>query len=217
MTSRRDQPAAPVSVPAPGPEEALRAAVAYYDAHAGEFQAQTADLDLEHVFARFLPHLPPGGAILEAGCGAGRDARRLAARGYRVEAFDASPAMVRLARAHAGVPVRVLDFTAMDYPPRFHGVFANASLLHLPPAALPGALEAVARALVPGGVLYAGLKHGSGHWTRQGLPFWAHDEAALAALLAPPGPLRLVETWTTPDLRPGRENQTWLHCIAKKP
>lgn len=203
--------------PEPTPAEALRAAVAYYDAHAEAFHAQTADLDLEHVYARFLPLVPPGGAILDAGCGAGRDARRLAARGYRVEAFDASPAMVRLARAHAGVPVRVLDFASMDYPPRFHGVLANASLLHLPPTALPGALAGVARALRPGGVLCAGLKRGSGHWLRQGLPFWAHDEAALAALLAPPCPLRLLETWTSPDLRPGRAGEVWLHCLARKP
>lgn len=203
--------------PGPTPAQALDACVAYYEAHAEQFQAETTDLDLEHVFARFLPHIPPGGAILEAGCGAGRDARHMALRGYRVEAFDASPAMVRLARAHAGVPVRLLDFAAMDYPPRFHGVYANASLLHLPPAALPGVFQAVARALVPGGVLYAGLKLGRGHWLRRGvLPFWGHDEASLAALLAPPCPLRPVETWTTPDLRPGREGQAWLHCIARK-
>lgn len=198
----------------PPQPDILRASVAYYDAHAERFRDETAELDLEHAFARFLPRIPPGGAILDAGCGAGRDAHRLAARGYAVEAFDPSPAMVRLARAHAGVPVRCTSFEAMDYAPRFHGVFANASLLHLRPDAWPAALAAVAAALVPGGVLYAGLKHGDGEWFKDGLYFRAWDETALARVFAPPCPLRLDATWTTPDLRPGRGDERWLHLLA---
>lgn len=62
----------------------------------------TERLLLDAVVAR----VPPGGRILDVGCGAGRTARWLAARGYAVDAIDASPAMVTVARAQ-GVPARV--------------------------------------------------------------------------------------------------------------
>ncbi len=220
MPSRPDTGAAPAQAPAdashPAPEAALRDAVAYYEANAERFDAQTADLDLDHALRRFLPLLPPGGAVLDAGCGPGRDLARLAALGYGAEGFDPSPRMAALARERAGVPVRVLDFASMDYPPRFDGVFANASLLHVPPAGLDRAMRGIAAALAPGGALYLGLKHGSGSWLRDGLYFRAMDEAALRALFAGPYGLTLHEVWTTPDLRPGRGAERWLHCTARK-
>jgi ubiquinone/menaquinone biosynthesis C-methylase UbiE len=63
---------------------------------------QTAGLDLEPLYQRFLRHVRPGGRILDAGCGPGRDALAFADRGYEVVAFDASEAMVRLARERVG-------------------------------------------------------------------------------------------------------------------
>jgi 2-polyprenyl-3-methyl-5-hydroxy-6-metoxy-1,4-benzoquinol methylase len=76
--------------------------VGYYDRCAADFAAQTADLDLEPVYLRFLRYMPPGGRILDAGCGAGRDALAFAERGYEVVAFDASEAMVTLASERVG-------------------------------------------------------------------------------------------------------------------
>jgi CheY-like chemotaxis protein len=203
--------------PEPTPAEALRAAVAYYDAHAEAFHAQTADLDLEHVYASLPPLVPPGGAILDAGCGAGATpaAWPRAATAWRPSTPPRPWSAWR--GPHAGVARARADFAAMDYPPRSTACWPTPRCCNLPPAALPGALAGVARALLPGGVLCAGLKRGAATWLRQGLPFWAHDEAALAALLAPPCPLRLLETWTSPDLRPGRAGEVWLHCLARKP
>jgi cyclopropane fatty-acyl-phospholipid synthase-like methyltransferase len=43
----------------------------YYDRHAEAFAAQTAGLDLEPLYQRLLRHVPPGGRILDAGCGRG--------------------------------------------------------------------------------------------------------------------------------------------------
>lgn len=200
----------------PAPRAVLEDAVAYYEARAERFMEQTADIDLGHAFARFLPLLPPGGAVLDAGCGPGRDLARLAALGYRAEGFDPSGRMAALARAAAGVPVRVLDFASMDYPPRFHGVFANASLLHVPPAGADLALANMAAALVPGGALFLGLKHGTGHWLRDGLYFRAMDEAALEKLFARHPALRPLDVWTVPDSRPGRGAERWLYCTARK-
>jgi SAM-dependent methyltransferase len=56
--------------------------IAYYDSHAEEFAAQAANLDMYHLYDRFLRHVRPGGRILDAGCGVGRDTLAFAERGY---------------------------------------------------------------------------------------------------------------------------------------
>ena len=76
--------------------------IGYYDRHAAEFAGQTANLDLEPLYQRFLRRVRPGGRILDAGCGVGRDALAFAKRGYEMIACDASEAMVQLARERVG-------------------------------------------------------------------------------------------------------------------
>jgi SAM-dependent methyltransferase len=176
----------------------------YYDEHARRYVEDTVDVDLGPLYGRFLAHVPPGGALLDAGCGSGRDARRFRAAGYRVEAFDASPAMAALAAEHCGLPVAVRRFQDVDWQGRFDGVWACASLLHVPRVELPDVLRRLARALKPGGVLYASFKHGRGEREHAGRRFTDLDEAGLDALLrAVPG-LALVERWVSRDVRPGR-------------
>ena len=63
----------------------------YYRQQAQAYAQATQGVDMAALYARFTPHLPTGGRVLDAGCGAGRDARAFAAMGYQVAAFDASP------------------------------------------------------------------------------------------------------------------------------
>lgn len=65
--------------------------LAYYDRHAVTFFGLTANVDMTALHERFLSHIPPGGYVLDAGCGSGRDAKAFLVSGYRVAAFDASP------------------------------------------------------------------------------------------------------------------------------
>lgn len=62
------------------------ATAAYYRDNALAFVGDTLTVDMTPLYARFLPHLPPGGAILDAGCGSGRDAQAFLDRGYAVTA-----------------------------------------------------------------------------------------------------------------------------------
>ena len=64
--------------------------VSYYNRRAADFAAQTADLDLGPLYHKFLGHVRPGGRILDAGCGVGRDTLAFVCRGYDVVAFDAA-------------------------------------------------------------------------------------------------------------------------------
>src|SRR4051812_18011344 len=102
-----------------------------YDRRAALFAAQTAELDMRALYERFLKHVQPGGRILDAGCGIGRDAVAFAQRRFSVTAIDASAAMVRTAMASAGpqVTVKQMRFEDIDWHDEFDGIWACASLL----------------------------------------------------------------------------------------
>lgn len=186
---------------------------AYYTRNARAFVTETLMVDMAPIYARFLPRLPAGGAILDAGCGSGRDARAFLDDGFRVIAFDASAPMAALAAEHLGQPVQVLRFQDLDWHQAFDGIWACASLLHVPAVELPETLQRLARALRPGGVLYASFKYGCGERYYHGRRFTDLDEAGLAALLTQVEGLTELETWTTGDRRPGRQSERWLNTI----
>ena len=168
-------------------------------------------------YGAFLPLVPEGGRILDAGCGSGRDSGRFLRAGYVVEAFDASDRMARCARERTGLAVRVLEFSGMDWDGAFDGVFANASLLHVAPGEMGVALGRIAAALRPGGVLFASLKHGQGGYVKDGvLPVWRYDEEAMGAFVDGCPALEVVRMYTVPDSRPGRRSERWLHCLARR-
>ncbi len=189
--------------------------VSYYDRNASNFFADTAHADLSATYARFLAHVPSGGAILEAGCGAGRDALAFKRAGYAVTAFDGSAKMAELARAHCGLAVLHKRFDEVDWTETFDGIWACASLLHVPRAALDDALARLARALKPGGVFYASFKYGDGERFIHERHFTDMTETTIADAIAAVG-LAVLDVWITDDVRPGREGERWVNAIAMK-
>jgi SAM-dependent methyltransferase len=133
--------------------------IAFYQARAPHYvlkfgQAHSWQLD------PFLDVLPPGGRVLELGCGGGQDAARIAARGFAIDATDATPAMVAKANERWNVGARVMAFGELEAEAEYDGVWAHASLLHVPRAALPDVLARIHRALVPRGFHFASYKLG---------------------------------------------------------
>jgi SAM-dependent methyltransferase len=189
--------------------------VTHYDRNADAFAAQTADLDLTPLYDRFLRRVPPRGQILDAGCGVGRDALAFTRRGHGVVAFDASPEMVRLARARVGhrAVVRLLRFEEVAWREAFDAVWACASLLHVPPAAFPGVARRLADALRPGGAWYMSFKLGAGERVAGGRIFVDHTAETLRGALRDV-PVDFCEAWLSTDVRPGRGSELWLNAIA---
>jgi SAM-dependent methyltransferase len=192
------------------------ATLAYYEAHAADFARETLAVDMGALYAPFLARVPAGGAILDAGCGAGRDARAFAELGYRVTAFDASPALVAQARALTGLAVECRRFYAVGWVGCFDGVWACASLLHVRAVALPAVLGRLMAALVPGGVCYVSFKYGEGERTHGGRHFTDLDEAGLAAVVAALAGVGLERVWVSGDRRPGRESERWLNALLRR-
>jgi SAM-dependent methyltransferase len=83
------------------------------------------------LYIAFLREIPEGGAILDAGCGSGRDSLAFLRRGYRVVLIDASREMVAAATKHTGQQALFLRFDEIDFTDEFDGIWAYGSLLHV--------------------------------------------------------------------------------------
>ncbi|MDA9506049.1 SAM-dependent methyltransferase [Bradyrhizobium sp. CCBAU 11386] len=126
------------------------------EAYAGWAKAPSARL------GGFLALLPPAGAILELGCGAGNHSAVMLAEGFSVRATDGSPEMAEIASQRLGHPVEAMRFDELDAHDAYDGVWASACLLHVPRNELAGILARIHRALRPSGVFYASYKMGEG-------------------------------------------------------
>jgi ubiquinone/menaquinone biosynthesis C-methylase UbiE len=104
-------------------------------------------------------NLAPGSLVLEVGCGAGFMAVDLAQRGFRVQAFDSSEAMIEQARWHAEesltndlLTLKVRDVYSMDFDDEsFDLVIAIGVIPWL--EQLEPAIGEMARVLKPGGYI----------------------------------------------------------------
>jgi SAM-dependent methyltransferase len=195
--------------------DAIQRTLRYYDSHAEEFIERTAPLSMEHLYEPFLALVPLGGRILDAGCGSGRDAAEFVRRGYDVVAFDGSAEMARLASERTRLTIRHLRFDQIDWRDEFDGVWACASLLHLPSPQLQTALRRIVGGLRRGGVLYVSLKEGSFEGMREERWFTDSTAAGLRRLLADTEALDPIGLWETVETRPSIMI-TWVNALARR-
>jgi len=109
----------------------------------------------------FLAALPEQAGILELGCGGGQDCAYMLSKGFDVTPTDGSAALARQAEKLVGRPVKVMRFEDLSASEEFGGIWAEASLLHVPRADLPGILTLIRNALKPDGVFHASFKAGT--------------------------------------------------------
>ncbi|MDP6969291.1 MAG: class I SAM-dependent methyltransferase [Gammaproteobacteria bacterium] len=118
--------------------------------------------DIDEALQRFANQLIPPAVVLDLGCGHGANAAYLRDLGHQVQAWDASTSMQQVAKQRFNVDVQLKTFDQLEGEQQYHGICANYSLLHVPPDQLPGYLAAIAKALMPGGLLHLGMKLGTG-------------------------------------------------------
>lgn len=188
----------------------------YYDDHAVEFVADTLAVDMTELYAPFLENVPVGGRILDAGCGSGRDTQAFLAMGYTMVAMDASAQMVEAARALTGQPVLQMRFQEIEWADEFDGIWACASLLHVPRAEMDDVWRRLIKAVKPGGVGFMSFKQGRGEGVRNGRFFNDYDEEELRALIEAREQLALLRLWATLDVRKGREREMWTNAVVRR-
>ena len=187
----------------------------FYNTNASNFYESTVDVDMGELYIKFTKHLPGNASVLDAGCGSGRDSKAFQAMGFHVTAFDASEEMVKRASQLTGLEVQCKRFDQFQAARNFNGIWACASLLHVPLADLPGVLKKFERMLVVGGVWYMSFKYGSCEREKDGRHFTDLDEKGLEELLRPLNSIQIESMWSTDDVRPGR-NEKWLNVIIRK-
>ncbi|MET8833261.1 class I SAM-dependent methyltransferase [Micromonospora sp. NPDC004540] len=172
--------------------------------------AEGADLAGE---ARLLDALvPPGARILDAGCGTGRVAAALAARGHTVVGADADPALIDAARAdHPGPRFLVADLAELDLagqgePEPFDAaVVAGNVMVFVAPGTERAVLTRIAAHVRPDGRVVVGFG------TDRGYPVTELDADAVAA------GLRLEHRFATWDLRPWHDDAEFAVTVFRKP
>jgi SAM-dependent methyltransferase len=138
--------------------------IVHYDRSAAEYWEGTRDHDVSQNYAALLDAIEgdPPYSILDLGCGPGRDLYYFRSLGHDVVGLDGSKEFVAIARSYAGGDVLHQDFLAMALPEsRFDGVFANASLFHVPSQELPRILLELSATLKPRGVLFCSNPRGN--------------------------------------------------------
>lgn len=190
--------------------------LAYYNNNAHRFLADTQDIEFSGIQDIFLASLQPGALILDFGCGSGRDSRYFLQKGYQVEACDGSEEMVRAASRNTGLPVRLMLFSELDEDERYDGIFACASILHVPSAELPDILRKMKKAVKQDGILYFSFKYGTFEGIRNGRYFTDLTEDRLKQILDEVGGLEPDHIWITCDVRPGREEERWINILARR-
>ena len=200
-------------------EQAAQRTLAHYDANAQSFWQGTRDHDVSQNIAALLDHIAaePPLHILDFGCGPGRDLIAFTQLGHIATGLEGSAQLAALARVHSGCAVLEQNFLALDLPPaEFDGVFANASLFHVPQAALPSVLRALHDTLKPGGVLFSSNPRGQGEEGFHGDRYGAyHDWAGWHAHVTQAGFVELTHYYRPAGLP--REQQPWLASVWRKP
>ena len=162
--------------------------IAAYDERARQYALRTKDLFEKPELDAFAAALPVGGRVLDLGCGPGFYAGWLAAKGFRVDAVDASREMVALAATQPGVTARQARFADIDAVDLYDGIWANFSLLHAPQASFAGHLTRLKRAGRAGLLLHLGMKLGTGEGRdRLGRFFAYYSETELTKLVSEAG------------------------------
>jgi SAM-dependent methyltransferase len=171
------------------------------------------------LLVEWLQHLPAGARLLDLGCGGGQDAGDLDRRGYCVVGLDRTSALLSAGRRRyrslplVSADLRDLPFQAMS----FDGLWAAASLMHLPKPVARRILADLCRLVRPGGLLAVTVTHGvksrlvtDGWVPGRYFARWRKDELARAVRRA---------GWTILELKviTNRERKgRWINFIARR-
>ena len=192
--------------------------LAHYDASAQSFWEGTRHHDVSQNYAALLGAIeaPPPFTLLDFGCGPGRDLLYFRSLGHEAIGLDGSAAFVEMARANTGCEVLHQDFLKLSLPAaRFHGVFANASLFHVPDQELPRVLRELHAGLVVRGVLFCSNPRGQDTEGFSGDRYGSYYSLETWRARVTAAGFTELAHYFRPEGKP-RNEQPWLATVCRK-
>jgi len=198
-------------------EEVSSLTLEHYDKRAADFWEGTRGHDVSQNIAALLQYIegPPPFTILDFGCGPGRDLKAFEELGHVAVGLEGSARFVAMAKER-GHSVWEQDFLRLDLPEGgFDGVFANASLFHVPSQELPRVLRELRAALKPGGVLFSSNPRGQNEegWNKGRYGAY-HDLEAWRGFMLGAGFVELTHYYRPAGLP--RDQQPWLASVWRR-
>lgn len=187
----------------------------YYDDNAESFISDTFECDMSvqyHFFEQYLSK--EAKTILDLGFGSGRDSLYFMNNGYEVYAIDPSKKFcdnaIKIGIKH------VFQTTAqkIDFADLFDGIWACASLLHVPSKQLNETFKKCYKSLKQNGVMYASFKYGEFEGERNGRKFLDLNEKSIESFLKGTG-FKIKDILITEDVRPDNTTK-WLNVVLNK-
>lgn len=187
----------------------------YYNKNADSFVEGTVSVDFSNTQVKFIEYLQ-GKKILDFGCGSGRDTKYFLDAGFDVEAIDGSIELCKSASEYTGINVKHMLFQELDAKEAYDGIWACASILHLPKSEIKAVIAKMVAALVDSGIIYMSFKYGNFEGERNGRYFTDMTEDSVTELFTGITGAELIEMWNTSDVRPGRGEEKWINIILRK-
>ena len=204
-------------------KQSFKSTLNYYDENAVEFACQTLSIDMHDLYELFINQLPQRDTqcILDVGCGSGRDANYFAKQGYEVTAIDASAELIQWAEQHhmsSRITWVHLDFSSIEkqaWENKFTGIWACASLLHVPFLELPCIIVSLLRTLTDEGVMYLSFKYGEGERIDNERFFCDMDEARWKTIVTKIPQVIEYHIWLSEDKRANCKD-AWFNVMIKR-
>ena len=192
--------------------------LAHYEGTAQSFWEGTRGHDVSQNYAALLGAIEGEApyTLLDFGCGPGRDLAHFRASGHEAVGLDGTLEFVRMARKSTGCEVLHQNFLSLALPAgRFDGVFANASLFHVPTQELPRVLRELHAALKPHGVLFCSNPRGLDSEGFSGERYGAfHSFESWSSYVIAAG-FAEIRHYYRPEGKP-RAEQPWLASVWRK-
>jgi SAM-dependent methyltransferase len=188
----------------------------YYDKFAQDYSQNTLKLDMSHLYGPFLDSLPANAKILDVGCGPGRDLKYFENLGFKVVGIDPSAEMVRLAKEFSNANVIQGKIEDVNFDNEFDGIWACASLLHIPSANLPDVFAKISTLLKLNGAFFCCFKLGQFEGIREdGRYFTYLNDESLTKLVSQVHGLVIQKIWVSNDARDDK-SVSWINCLMIK-
>ena len=198
-------------------EEIEKFTIAHYEDNAESFRVGTKDHDVSQNIAALLGALPKDKTldILDFGCGPGRDMCVFKSLGHRPVGLDGSKEFCKMAQQLSDCPTLNQQFLKLELKDNnYDGIFANASLFHVPSQELPRVLRELHSALRKDGILFSSNPRGNAEgW--QGQRFGHYMEIEASETFLEQSGFRIIEHYYRPDGKP-REQQPWLAIVSQR-